>query len=139
MWLYFAFLLSFMKAYGLLNLPAERNYAWRELRKWALNPTELPADQELGLKYVLPGSALVFLGVVARVLTKNVVFLVMCGVGLWVVFIVLVRKYIRHRGIAAIEEEYGFGVRGVLIFHTLLFFGFYLSCLFVTAVLISIR
>ncbi len=129
-----------MKAYGLLNLPAERNYAWRELRKWALNPTELPADhQKLGLKYLLPGSALVFLGVVARVLTKNVVCLVMGGVGLWVVFIVLMRKYIRHRGIAAIEEEYGFGVRGVLISHTLLFFGFYLFCVFVTAVLISIR
>src|ERR1700674_444745 len=135
----FALLLSLMKAYGIPDLSAERDYAWRELRKWALNPTELPADQKLGLKYVLPSSALPFCGVVARVLTKNVVFLVMCGVGLWVVSIVLMRKYIRLRGVPAIEEEYGFGMRGVHIFHTLLFFGYYLVYVFMTAVLISIR
>src|SRR5690348_526444 len=70
-WLQLALILSRIGIFA----STERSYSWQELHKWALNPTPLTEHQKLNLKlnlkYSLPITALLFSGVVARLLTKS--------------------------------------------------------------------
>jgi hypothetical protein len=83
LWLWFAFMLSRIG----LAAPTERIYSWQELRKWALNPSPLPDDQELNLgislKYSLPVLTLLFSGVAARLLTRSLLLLAAWGTATW--------------------------------------------------------
>jgi hypothetical protein len=135
LWVQYALILARV---GILGSPTERSYSWQELRKWALNPSPLPEDQKLNLKYSLPIAALLFSGVVARVLTRSLLLLSLWGTVGWAVSILLTISYVRKKGDEAIMTEYGFGLRGVLLFHTLLYLASYAFTVFMTGLLIGL-
>jgi hypothetical protein len=136
LWLWFAFMLSRIG----LAAPTERIYSWQELRKWALNPSPLPDDQELNLgislKYSLPVLTLLFSGVAARLLTRSLLLLAAWGTATWAASMLLSISYVRRKGTEAIMTEYGFGLRGVMLFHTLLYLPIYAFAAFMAGLLI---
>jgi hypothetical protein len=139
LWLQYGFILARI---GILALPTERSYSWQELRNWALNPSTLPEDQKLNLKlnlkYCLPIVALLFSGVLLRLLTVSLLVLATWGMASWVTSILLVIHYVREKGTADIAAEYGFGLRGVLALHSFLYLPSYAFIVFMTGLLTKI-
>jgi hypothetical protein len=137
LWLWYAFMLARI---GILAAPTEKSYSWQELRKWALNPSPMPQDEKLGLKrnltYAFLTYALLFSGVAARLLTRSLLLLAAWGTATWAASMLLSISYVRKKGAEAIMTEYGFGLRGVLLFHTLLYLPIYAFAVFMTGMLI---
>ena len=139
LWLQYGFILARI---GILALPRERSYSWQELRYWALNPSTLPEEQKLNqklnLKYSLPIVALLFSGVLLRLLTVSLLALATWGMASWVTSMLLVIHYVREKGTEGIAAEYGFGLRGVLALHSFLYLPSYAFIVFMTGLLTKI-
>jgi len=134
-WLPFTCMLSL--GYGVVNLSAERNYAWQELREWARNPSAPGEEQKFNLKYGLSAQALMLSGVVARLLTKNPISLAVCALVGWLIYVLLLRNYTQKKRAHATGDKDRFGLRGFLV--TLLFFPIWAWYVFLASALLSIR